>query len=115
MRSELTILLSSIMAPIDAGVWLTLQSDLSESLLYDADNDKLYFQDMLNQRLYMVDPNGKHVTHLDLIESVGFIGLIEGDDQHLLATAQSGIALIDKSTGAFEYLVNYYSPELEHA
>jgi sugar lactone lactonase YvrE len=104
--------LAPTMTPIDASVWLTLQSELSESLLYDAENDKLYLQDALKHRLYTVDPITKHVTHLDLVDSFGFIGLIEGDDEHILAAAQKGVALIDKSTGALEYLVNYYPPEL---
>jgi sugar lactone lactonase YvrE len=97
--------------------WLKTRSGLGESLLYDSSNDRLIYVDVFGELLHIVDlrksADGQVVTTHKLADELGVIGLIEGDDQHLIAAAKRGVALVDLRTGKLDYLVKYYAPELE--
>lgn len=101
----------------EAKVWLPLHLSLGESLLYDGENDRLFIEDILEKHLYIVDlkkdPEGNARTRISLDDNVGVIGLISGDEKHLIAAAKRGVGLIAIETGDIEYLCKFYPPEDE--
>ncbi|KAL8278144.1 hypothetical protein RQP46_009468 [Phenoliferia psychrophenolica] len=100
-----------------AHVWAPLKLTLGESLLFDAEHNRLFFQDIFEHQLYQVDltddPDCKSPSRVPLADDLGMIALVAGDSQHLIASAKRGVALVCLKTGNLQYLCRYSAVELE--
>jgi sugar lactone lactonase YvrE len=91
--------------------YLNLHCGLGEGPYYERASNSLRFVDIKKRRLHTVDlsQGPDSVTTVEIDGPVGVTADIEGADpqQKLLVAAKLGIAILDRTTGEYEYIAKY--------
>lgn len=99
--------------------WLHLHCALSEGPYYEASTNSLRFVDIKKKRVHWVDLGapepGSAVKTVQLDVPVTVTADIEGVDprERILVGVKYGIAVLDRATGAYEYVARFADPDNE--
>lgn len=92
--------------------YLSPNGDLLEGPFYEPENNCLRFVDIIQRKLHVIDiaegPSSLKTIDFDI--PVGVTADIEGVDSKdkILIGGKAGIAILDRSTGKYEYIKRFY-------
>ncbi|KFZ13615.1 hypothetical protein V502_06523 [Pseudogymnoascus sp. VKM F-4520 (FW-2644)] len=92
--------------------YLRPNGDLLEGPFYEPENNRLRFVDIIQRKLHVIDiaegPSSLKTIDFDI--PVGVTADIEGIDSKdkILIGGKAGIAILDRSTGKYEYIKRFY-------
>ncbi|KFY45949.1 hypothetical protein V494_00706 [Pseudogymnoascus sp. VKM F-4513 (FW-928)] len=92
--------------------YLRPNGDLLEGPFYEPENNRLRFVDIIQRKLHVIDiaegPSSLKTIDFDI--PVGVTADIEGVDSKdkILIGGKTGIAILDRATGKYEYIKRFY-------
>ncbi|KFY32489.1 hypothetical protein V493_00149 [Pseudogymnoascus sp. VKM F-4281 (FW-2241)] len=92
--------------------YLRPNGDLLEGPFYEPENNRLRFVDIIQRKLHVIDiaegPTSLKTIDFDI--PVGVTADIEGIDSNdkILIGGKTGIAILDRNTGKYEYIKTFY-------
>jgi hypothetical protein len=97
--------------------YLNIHCSLGEGPYYEAENNRLRFVDIIKRQLHEVDlasgPSSLKSIQFDI--PVGMTADIEGVDskEKILIGGKTGIAVLDRKTGKYEYIKRFYDNKID--
>lgn len=98
------------MVDVELSRVIQVANGLGECILWDDLTGSVFWTDIPGQRLYMHDPESGSTDHLQFDEDLCSFGFIEASDR-LVCAFQSGIAIVDRSSGSREWIYRLSGPD----